>query len=363
MKLTPLIEEHRKAGAKLAPFGGWLMPIQYTGIIAEHQWTRSSCALFDICHMGEFIIEGDAQETNFENIVTLSPANMPLNTCRYGFMLNEQGGVIDDVIVYRIGRDKWMMVVNAGTIESDEQHLRQHLSPKARLENVSASLAKLDIQGPRSGMVMKKIAGEAIAGLRYYTFDYFSFLGQKNIISRTGYTGELGYEVYIAAEKVNELWNVLLLDSDVKPAGLGARDTLRLEVGYPLYGQDIDHTSTPLEAGLAAFVDFNKEFIGKEALLKQKQAALKRGLSCFITDSRRAARHNYAVYSGDKQIGVVTSGSFSPSLSRGIGMAYISPEYGVPGTPVTLRQGTVEIQAMITEKPFYKNGTARGLTE
>ena len=354
LKLTPLIEEHKKLGAKLSEFSGWLMPIQYEGIISEHNWTRRSASVFDICHMGEFIIYGEPEKSNLEGILTVGLANMPCGVCRYGFMLNENGGIIDDLIVYRIQYDKWMLVVNAATIDKDEVHLKKYLSPDSELENISAKMGKLDLQGPLSQAVLKEFVGAGVAGLKYYTFAYFSTLGEDSIISRTGYTGELGYELYSSNEKIKELWNLLLKDGRVKPAGLGARDTLRLEMGYALYGQDIDESISPQEANLEAFVDYGKDFIGRDALLDKKKKGITKKLVYFIANSRRLPRHNYKIYANKKEIGVVTSGSFSPSLFCGIGMGYVENGYDKLKSKIILKEDKIEIDATITSKPFRK---------
>jgi len=359
IKTTPLFEAHQQLGARIAPFGGWSMPIQYSGILAEHEWTRSHCALFDICHMGEFMIQGDLANSNLEYIVTINIAAMAAHTCRYGFMLDKDGGVLDDIIVYKISSDNCMIVVNAATTEADEVHLRTHLSPTVRFENISAKTGKLDLQGPDSREVLMKMIGPEISRLAYYTFDYFKVCGQRSIISRTGYTGELGYELYCDADKVKELWTQLLQDKRVKPAGLGARDTLRLEVGYPLYGQDMDKNCSPLEAGFESFIDFNKNFLGKEALLKQKKKGLEKRLVSFVTANRRAPRHNYKIFAADKPIGTVTSGSFAPSLGYGIGMGYVDPAFAQVGQALLLRENSVELAATVAKKPFYNKGTAR----
>jgi len=227
LKTTPLIDEHKKLKAKCAPFGGWLMPIQYSGIIDEHNWTRSSATVFDICHMGEFIIEADPVKSRLDEIITFDLGTMVIKSCRYGFMLDENAGIIDDVIIYRIDDKKWMLVVNAATTDTDEVHIRKHLTPDTTLENVSSTLAKLDLQGPLSAEVLADIAGSAVKELGYYRFDNFRLFDENVIISRTGYTGELGFELYISNENAVELWNTILKDSRVKPAGLGARDTLR----------------------------------------------------------------------------------------------------------------------------------------
>jgi aminomethyltransferase len=359
LKFTPLIEEHKKLGAKIAPFGGWSMPIQYEGIIAEHNWTRKHASLFDICHMGEFLLAGDLERSGLDNVVTQKLDDMPIGGCRYGFMLNDSGGVIDDLIVYKLGSESWMLVVNAATTEKDLNHLTKHLSKESTIKNISEETAKLDLQGPLSEMVLEGLIGKSIAKLSYYTFSRFNILGEMNTISRTGYTGELGYELYISKDMAKNLWNTILKDERVRPAGLGARDTLRLEMAYPLYGQDIDENITPVEAALERFVDYDKDFIGKGALLKKKTGGPYKKMTAFAADSRRAPRHNYKILSGGKEIGFVTSGSFSPSLSCGIGMGYIEKSLAKSGSVITISGGGSEIEVKIIDKPFYKHGSAR----
>lgn len=354
MRKTPLYAAHVGLGAKIAPFGGWLMPIQYEGILAEQNHTREAVTVFDICHMGEFQLEADPVESGFDRIVTQRIVSMPEGSCRYGFMLNAEGGIIDDLIVYRLKKNAWMIVVNAATIAGDEAHIKKHISGSARFENVSASLGKLDVQGPRSRDVIRDIFGSVVDSLTYYTFTECLLWGQKCIVSRTGYTGELGYEVYIGSDYVAQLWDVLLKDSRVKPAGLGSRDILRLEMCYPLYGQDLDTLHSPLAAGLKRFVDFNKDFIGKQALLNEQKNGLKETLVCFKADSRRSPRHGFGIYVKDTRIGTVTSGTFSPALGVGIGMGYVSviPEQGAG---VVVKEGNTEIPVTIVKKPFYNN--------
>jgi len=358
LSATPLINQHKELNAKLAPFGGWLMPIQYDGIIAEHNWTRQSAGLFDICHMGEFMLEADLAKSNLNDLLTINLKSIPLGACRYGFMLNEQGGVIDDLIVYRIADSRWMMVVNAATANGDYAHLRKYLNQATGFKNISASMGKLDLQGPQSAGVLGGLVGADITALKYYTFGYFNLLGEKIIISRTGYTGELGYELYMPNEKIVGLWQKILRDQRVKPVGLGARDTLRLEMGYSLYGQDIGQEITPLEAGLGRFIDWDIEFMGKSALLRQKQEGFLRKMICFIADSRRSPRHNYRIIYKGKDAGAVTSGSFSPSLGLGIGMGYVLAEIA-QDEQITLVENSISINAAVTRKPFYKNGTAK----
>ncbi|MDD5135796.1 MAG: glycine cleavage system aminomethyltransferase GcvT [Candidatus Omnitrophica bacterium] len=352
LQKTPLYNIHVSMGAKMAPFGGWFMPIQYEGILAEHAHTRSSVSVFDICHMGEFILEADPVSSLLDRIVTQNIVSMPIGACRYGFMLNEGGGVIDDLVVYRLGDASWMLVVNAATISGDEAHLRKNLSGKVSFENISNATGKLDVQGPGSADALKKIFGAGIAKLAYYTFGKFKLWGMDLTVSRTGYTGELGYEVYIPSDNAVRLWNTLLEDKRVKPAGLGCRDTLRLEMGYPLYGQDLDTGHTPIAAGFDKFVDLGKEFIGKDALLKEKKGGVKERLVSFKSDTRRSPRHNFAIFKEGLRVGTVTSGSFSPSLLSGIGMGYVSGKCGI-GDKLVTKDGNTEIPVTVVKKPFY----------
>lgn len=351
MLKTLLYDNHSLLGAKIAPFGGWLMPIQYQGILAEHLHTRVAVSVFDICHMGEFLLEADAVASGLDRIVTQNIVSMPHGSCRYGFMLNDQAGVIDDLVVYRINKNNWMLVVNAATIDNDFAHIKKNLKGELKLENISDKTGKLDVQGPQSLEVLQKIFGQSVAELKYYTFAKFNFLNQECIISRTGYTGERGYEIYVSSDYVVKLWEVLLQDTRVKPAGLGARDTLRLEMGYPLYGQDLDTKHSPLAAGLIKFVDLNKDFIGKEALLNEQKSGLNEQLICFQTDSRRAARHGFTIFNNNKPVGVVTSGSFSPSLAVGIGMGYVCAKYEV-GAQLITKDLIHEIAVRVVKKPF-----------
>ncbi len=353
---TPLYERHLQLKAKIAPFAGWLMPIQYTSILEEHRWTRTQCSLFDTCHMGEILISGSLNESGLDKVVTMNLKDLPIGRCAYGFMLNERGGIIDDLIVYKLAEDKWMLVVNAGPLEKDVAHLKKHI--KTGLKNVSSETAKLDLQGPFSREILKQwVTSKGLDKLKYYHFSHFPLLGKQTLISRTGYTGELGFEFYVPASKAEDLWELFLSDKRVKPAGLGARDTLRLEMGYPLYGQDLTEDTTPLEAGLSRFVDFNKDFIGKDALLKQKKVGITKRLVGFVADTRRAPRHGYKIWADNQEVGLITSGSFAPSLGKGIGMGYVNTEYAKAGQQIVIGDGRVEIKAVIAKRPFYKGGS------
>lgn len=358
LKKTPVCGRHETMGALMAPFGGWNMPIQYEGIIAEHKWCREQAALFDICHMGEFLYEGDLQSGGLEDVFTFSVKSIPVGRSRYGFLLNEQGGIIDDLIVFRMAEEKAMIVVNAATADNDFSVIASRLSG-GRFTNVSAGTGKLDIQGPLSRDVLTAAFGDGIAKLPYFRFTTMDILGCEAIVSRTGYTGELGYEIFLPAAKVVELWDLLLQDQRVKPAGLGARDVLRLEVGYSLYGSDIDEATTPLEAGLEGFVNFGKEFVGKAALLKQKERGLPRKKVAFEVDGRRSPRHHYEIDFAGETVGSVTSGVFSPMRGCGVGIGFVKPEQAVIGTPLTIRHERVSMNATVCELPFFRGGSLR----
>ncbi len=355
---TPLNSRHRDLKALMAPFGGWDMPIQYEGIIAEHAWCRQKAALFDICHMGEFIFQGDFEAGGLEDVFTFSVKTIPVGRSRYGFLLNEQGGIIDDLIVFRLAEDKVMVVVNAATATNDYAVISQRLKGGA-FSNITDQTGKLDIQGPLAREVMVSAFGEQVATIPYFKFITMDILGVEAIVSRTGYTGELGYEIFIPADKVCQLWDLLLKDERVKPAGLGARDVLRLEVGYSLYGSDIDEVTTPLQAGLGAFVNFDKNFVGKEALMKQKQEGVAKQKIAFRVSSRRSPRHHYEILSEGHPVGSVTSGVFSPMLGCGIGIGFAAAgEYPV-GMPLTICHERVSMEAVVCELPFYDNGSLR----
>ena len=355
---TPLCSRHRELKALMAPFGGWDMPIQYEGIIAEHGWCRSKAALFDICHMGEFLFQGDFEASGLEDVFTFSVKTIPLGRSRYGFLLNGQGGVIDDLIVFRLEEDKVMIVVNAATAVNDFAVIGSRLRGGS-FTDITPATGKLDIQGPLAREVLLDAFGEQIAAIPYFKFITMQILGVDAIVSRTGYTGELGYEIFLPAGKTAELWDLLLKDDRVKPAGLGARDVLRLEVGYSLYGSDIDEGTTPLEAGLENFVNFEKNFIGKEALLKQRAAGAARQKVAFQVAGRRSPRHHYEIISGQQQVGSVTSGVFSPMLACGIGIGFVAAGSYPPGTPLTISHERVSMEAKVCGLPFFTGGSLR----
>lgn len=359
LKATPLRARHEEMKALMAPFGGWLMPIQYAGIIAEHKWCRERAALFDICHMGEFLFKGDIVGEGLEDVFTFSVKGIPVGRSRYGFLLNDKGGVIDDLIVFRLAEDEVMIVVNAATTGKDFSVIASRLKDAGKLRDVSAQTAKVDLQGPLSRDVLADLFGAQIAEIPFFKFIRTRILDSDAIVSRTGYTGELGYEIFLPADKVAELWDLLLKDERVAPAGLGSRDLLRLEMGYSLYGSDLDEGITPLAAGLSGFVNLEKEFVGKKALLKEREDGPERVKIAFRVDSRRAPRHDYQILTGGETVGKVTSGAFSPMLSCGIGLGYVSPKAAALGTRLVIKQERVEMEGEVVELPFYTGGSLR----
>lgn len=356
-RTTPLYENHMALKAQMAPFGGFNMPIQYEGILAEHKQCRESAALFDICHMGEFVFQGDAVSSGFSTLPTFPVDRIPVGKCKYGFFLNPMGGVLDDCIIYRMEESEWMVVVNSATISKDFEHIKKSITG-GKFTDISDSTAKLDLQGPESRDVVLELFGDAVLGIPYFGFTRVTWEGIPVIVSRTGYTGELGYELYLSASHVVRLWDRLLTDPRVKPAGLGARDILRLEMGYSLYGSDLSDTINPLEAGLEAFIKWEHDFIGKSELLKLKDS-VKRERVGFRTLSRRSPRPHYRIYADGIDIGEVTSGAFSPILGYGIGMGYVDKNKTSGLKKIVLKHETLEIEAEITALPFYKGGSIR----
>ena len=334
------------------------MPLKYSGIMDEYEQTRHRVAMFDTSHMGEFIIEGDARATGLDRVVTQSLETMPVKSCRYGLMLNDQGGVKDDLVVYRLAANRWMLVVNAATTDSDARHIQSCLSDRRAFRDISGETLKLDVQGPQSRDVLCHLI-PGIEKLDYYTFDEFHALGQNIIVSRTGYTGELGYELYAPDHVIRACW-ARLLEAGVKPAGLGVRDVLRLEMGYPLYGHELDETMSLLEAGLVKFVDWDKDFIGKEAVCAEKSRGARRKSVAILSESRRAPRAGNPVWAQNGQeVGVLTSGTFSPVFKRGVGLALIELQHSQTGQKIAFGEEKNKAAAVIVRRPVYQQGSLK----
>jgi len=351
---TPLSRWHRAKGAKMAPFAGWEMPIQYEGIVAEHMHTRTAAAVFDICHMGEFLIRGPGARQQLEQTVSHRLDNLEPGKCRYGFLLNPQGGVLDDLIVYHLEADSYMLVVNAACAAGDFAALSSRLSVPVKIEDVSGKTGKIDLQGPLSLEVLEKLLGADFRDLGYFSFRAATFAGEKLLVSRTGYTGELGYELYLSWDSTLALWEQLIADARVRPAGLGARDTLRLEAGLPLYGHELDEDHTPAEAGMDKMLTNPADYVGKEGALRVRQ----RLIPLTIAGRRSARAGDVVVLPDGTQAGVVTSGSFAPSLDHAIALAWID-EACAGADSFLVRAARTELPAQKTVLPFYKEGTAR----
>lgn len=351
---TPLTQWHRENGAKMAPFAGFDMPVQYTGILQEHTHTRSQAGIFDISHMGEFKLSGQDAGAALGKIVTHDLENLSPGRCCYGFLLNKSGGILDDLIIYCLGVDSYMLVVNGACRESDFAWISKHLPGELAFSDISDAVAKIDVQGPQSLAVVNDLLANDYSTIPYFGFDEIQWNGFQLIVSRTGYTGELGYELYLPAEKALDVWPALVADSRVKPVGLGARDTLRLEAGYPLYGQDLDTDHTPIEASAGFFLKKKTDYIGKDGLQNTREKLIP-----LTIEGRRSARHNDEVYCGGTRIGYVTSGSFCPSLGHCVALAYVAAEME-GNEKFTIRTARVELQATKTKLPFYKDGTVRG---
>ena len=358
-KKTPLYQEHVRLGAKMIPFGDWIMPVQYSGIIDEHQAVRNSAGVFDISHMGQLLATGPRAGGWLNEMLTNNIDKLEVGAGQYTFLLNERGGIIDDLIVYRTAPETFLLVINASRIEEDFAWLQARVGDSATLANRSADFAGLAIQGPRVVELVKGfLASDAELPARNQIKD-FECCGTKVTIARTGYTGEDGVEVFFAATDAGKIWTGLLekgKEIGLRPCGLGARDTLRLEMCYPLNGSDLSPEHNPIEAGLGFFVDLNKpNFVGREVLAEAKENGTPNRLVAFRMKSKGPPpRPHYSVWRDGERIGEVTSGSLSPSLNEGIGMAYVASAHAKPGTEIEIEIRDRKLPAVIEKKPLYK---------
>lgn len=356
-KLTPLHGEHLALKAKMAPFGGYDMPIQYEGIIKEHQACRTKAAIFDTCHMGEFLISGPTAVQDLETLLSCDVADLAVGKCRYGLLCNVRGGVIDDQILYRLGEQDFMMVVNAGTQDGDFHWVRNHLSASTTIKNVSDETAKLDIQGPEAIRLCAKLLEQPLAPMVFYSFNTNQFQGTKVIVSRTGYTGEPGLEIYCPVALAVPLWRKAI-ELGATPAGLGCRDTLRLEVAYPLYGHEMNEETNAAASGFAKSISATKRFIGCDAVRAPSATAVK--LAGLELADRRAARNGMDVLdAAGRKVGTVASGSFCPSLEKSVAFAYLEAASAVPGTELAIAAGKANLPAKVVPTPFYTKPAGR----
>jgi aminomethyltransferase len=364
LKRTPLWEEHRAAGAKLVPFAGYDMPVQYrSGIIAEHQAVRKFAGLFDVSHMGEIEIKGPQALDLVQHVTTNDASRLEYGQAQYSVMCRPDGGAIDDCIVYRM-RDGYMIVVNASNRVKDRDWIAHHAQNfDCETTDRSDDIGLIAIQGPRAEKILSNITDATLPRIAYYHFAEGKVAGANAIISRTGYTGEDGFELYVDARDTVQVWRKLLevgAADGLVPAGLGARDSLRLEMGYALYGNDLDEKRTPLEAGLGWVTKLDKgDFVGAEALRKLKEQGIRQRLVGFVLKERGFPRHGYEVRANGQGAGEVTSGTVSPSLEKGVGLAYVATESSKPGTLIEIMVRDKAVAAEVTRPPFYPHGSVK----
>ena len=361
MKTTPFTEKHIALSAKMHEFAGYNMPIEYSGIIDEHLTVCQGVGVFDVSHMGEFWVKGPKalaflQKVTSNNVAVLTPGKI-----QYTCFPNDKGGIVDDLLVYQYEPEKYMLVVNAANIEKDWDWCVSHNTEGAELENASDHMAQLAVQGPKAILALQKLTDIDLSSIPYYTFKVGKFAGEENvIISNTGYTGAGGFELYFYPNVADTIWKAVFEageEFDIKPIGLGARDTLRLEMGFCLYGNDLDDTTSPIEAGLGWITKFieGKEFINRPMLERQKAEGVTRKLVGFEMVDRGIPRHGYELVNSDgEKIGIVTSGTMSPTRKIGIGMGYVKPEYGKAGTEICIDMRGRKLKAVVVKPPFRK---------
>ena len=361
MKTTPFTEKHIMLGAKMHEFAGYNMPIEYSGIIDEHLTVCQSVGVFDVSHMGEFWVKGPhalafLQKITSNNVAALAPGKI-----QYTCFPNEEGGIVDDLLVYQYEPEKYMLVVNAANMEKDWNWCVSHNTEGAELENSSDNIAQLAIQGPKAVLALQKLTDIDLASIPYYTFKVGTFAGEENvIISNTGYTGAGGFELYFYPSDAMTIWNAIFeagKPEGIKPIGLGARDTLRLEMGFCLYGNDLDDTTSPIEAGLGWITKFaeGKNFTNRAELERQKKEGVTRKLCAFELQEKGIPRHGYEIADAEGNvIGVVTSGTMSPVLKKGIGMGYVKPEFAKAGTDIFIKVRNKNLKAQVVKAPFRK---------
>ena len=359
LKRTAFNAIHRAHGAKLVGFGGFEMPVQYAGIMEEHRRVRETVGIFDVSHMGEVEVWGREALAFVQEVTVNDASKLQEGRVQYSAMCYDDGGIVDDLLVYHMG-DHYMLVINAANIDKDVSWMQQHCAGDVRLRNRSDDISLLAVQGPKSAALLQKLTSANLSAMEYYTFVRHKLAGVDMVISRTGYTGELGFELYFPAdvatgEKVFHAIMQAGVEYSCAPIGLGARDTLRLEMGYCLYGNDIDQSTNPLEAGLGWLTRLEKErFIGQEVLREVKREGVRRRLVGFTVDDKAFPRHGYSLLLDGVRIGSVTSGTMSPSLNGAIGMGYVTPECAKPGTGIRVMIRDREVPATVVSLPFLR---------
>ena len=357
MKNTALTHRHVALGAKMVPFAGFNMPLQYEGLLLEHDTVRNGVGVFDVSHMGEFIVRGEGAADLVSRVTTNDVAALYDGRVQYSCLPNETGGIVDDLLVYRIDEKTFMLVVNASNIDKDWAHISKYNTGGVEMVNISDKTSLLAVQGPKAVEVLQPLTDIDLRNMKYYHFAKGTFAGIDNVlISTTGYTGAGGFEVYFENGNADAIWDAIFKSGEphgIKPIGLGARDTLRLEMGFCLYGNDIDDTTSPLEAGLGWITKFNHEFTNSTALKAQKEAGLSRCLVGFEMIERGIPRHDYPITDGQgNTIGKVTSGTQSPTLKKAIGMGYVPKAMSTPGSTIFVNIRGVDIRAEVVKLPF-----------
>jgi aminomethyltransferase len=359
MKTIPLHEIHVQLGAKIVPFAGFEMPVRYSSDMEEHHTVRNNVGVFDVSHMGEFSVKGPKALDLIQRVSANDASTLYDGKVQYSYLPNNDGGVVDDLLVYRIAENDYMLVVNASNIDKDWDWIQKHNTEGVEMENLSANISLLAVQGPNASATLQKLTQVDLASMEYYTFKIDEMAGIKDvIISATGYTGSGGFEIYVRNEDAEKMWNAVFSAGEefgIKPVGLGARDTLRLEKGFCLYGNDIDDTTSPLEAGLGWVTKFTKDFINSAALKQQKETGIQRKLIGFEMIDRGIPRGHYELCDEEgNQIGEVTSGTQSPTLQKGIGMGYVPLSYSKPDSQIYVKVRDRLLKAQVVKLPFVK---------
>lgn len=359
MKNTALSHIHENLGAKMVPFAGYNMPVSYEGVNAEHETVRTAVGVFDVSHMGEFLITGENALALIQKVTSNDASTLEIGRAQYSCLPNETGGIVDDLIVYRMKENQYLLVVNASNIDKDWDWISSYNDLNVEMKNLSDDYSLLAIQGPKAVEAMQSLTSVDLSAIKYYHFEVADFAGIEHvIISATGYTGSGGFEIYCKNNDVEQVWNMVFEAGKtfgIKPVGLAARDTLRLEMGFCLYGNDINDTTSPLEAGLGWITKFNKDFTNSENLKAQKEAGVSRKLVGFELLDRGIPRHDYEIITADgTNIGIVTSGTMAPSLGKGIGMGYVKTEFAAVDSEIFIQIRNNKVAAKVVKLPFYK---------
>jgi aminomethyltransferase len=357
MRKTALTSTHIDLGAKMVEFAGYYMPLQYEGLGIEHETVRNAVGVFDVSHMGEFLISGPNALELIQKVSSNDATKLEIGKAQYSCLPNDKGGIVDDLIIYKIKEEQYLLVVNASNMEKDWDWISSHNSMGAEMKDLSMDYSLLAIQGPKAVEAMQSLTEVNLSEIKFYNFEVAPFAGIENvIISATGYTGSGGFEIYCKNSEAKQVWDKVLkagADFGIKPIGLAARDTLRLEKGYCLYGNDINDTTSPLEAGLGWVTKFTKDFINADNLKAQKEAGVTRKLVGFEMIERGIPRHDYPIVDSDgNEIGIVTSGTMSPSLSKGIGMGYVPTELSKPDSEIMVQIRNKQVKAKVVKMPF-----------